>query len=191
MKLDWVQHKEPEYEMKKFGIRIVRVIAWAESQRRHLLEDIQWTDQAQRENICVADWRWRIIFIKNAMQEVAEKLKSWEYADMRKETTKNNEDWKNFLRSMIGDREQWVYSSTILTYWAVITVPPFLIKLLLPRVQESLDAKLDASKYTKEFEYSRQRFWLSTCSTRSWWVTQWFKKFGDVIGDSEKRRNWE
>ena len=29
-----------------------------------------------REYICVANWRYRIIFIKNAMQEVAEKLKN-------------------------------------------------------------------------------------------------------------------
>ena len=40
-----------------------------------------------REYICVADWRWRNIFIKSAMQEVAEKLKNWEYAAMRKEIT--------------------------------------------------------------------------------------------------------
>ena len=34
-------------------------------------------------------------------------------------------------------------SSTILTHRAVMTVPTFLIKLLLPRVQESLAAKLE------------------------------------------------
>ena len=34
---------------------------------------------------------------------------------------------------------------------------------------------------------SRKRFWSSTCPTRSWRITQWFKKFGD----SENRRNWE
>ena len=35
---------------------------------------------------------------------------------------RNNEDWENFLRSMIRNHEQWVYSSTILTYWAVMTI---------------------------------------------------------------------
>ena len=64
-------------------------------------------------------------------------------------------------------------------------VPTFLIKLLLqPR-------SWNAAKYTSECECSRKRFWSSTCSTRSWWMTQWFKKFGDIIGHSEKRRNWE
>ena len=29
-----------------------------------------------REHKCVAEWRWRIVFIRNAMQEVAEKLKN-------------------------------------------------------------------------------------------------------------------
>ena len=49
----------------------------------------------------------------------------------------------------------------------------------------------NCAKYTREYEYSWKRFWLSTCSTRSSLITQWFKKFGDIISDSEKRRNWE
>ena len=32
---------------------------------------------------------------------------------------------------------------------------------------------------------------MSTCSTRSWWITQWFTKFGDIIEYSENRRSWE
>ena len=32
---------------------------------------------------------------------------------------------------------------------------------------------------------------MSTCSTRSWWITRWFKKIGDNISDSENRKNWE
>ena len=40
-----------------------------------------------REYMCVANWRWRTIFIKKAMQEVAEKLKNWEYATIQKEIT--------------------------------------------------------------------------------------------------------
>ena len=31
-------------------------------------------------------------------------------------------------------------------------------------------------------------FWLSTCPTS---ILQWFMKFGGIIGDSERRRNWE
>ena len=36
----------------------------------------------------------------------------------------------------------------------------------------------NAAKYTRRCEYFWKRFWLWTCSTRSWWITQWFKKFG-------------
>ena len=46
------------------------------------------------------------IFIKNAMQEVAEKLKNLEYAAIKKEMTESNEDWNTFLRSMIRNHEQ-------------------------------------------------------------------------------------
>ena len=49
----------------------------------------------------------------------------------------------------------------------------------------------NAAKYTKRFKYSRKFFWLSTCSTSAWGITQWFEKFGNTIGNSEKRRNWE
>ena len=82
-------------------------------------------------------------------------------------------------------------SSTILTHRAVKTVLTFLIKFLLPRVQESLAAKLDAAKYTREDEYYWKRFRLSTCSKRSWWIIQWYKNFVDIMGVSENRRNWE
>ena len=75
----------------------------------------------ERAYTCGADWGWRTIFIKRAMQEVAEKLKNWKDAAIRKKYKKNNEDWKNFLRSMIRNHEQWVYSSTMLAYWAVMT----------------------------------------------------------------------
>ena len=37
----------------------------------------------------------------------------------------------------------------------------------------------------------RKRFWLSTCSTRSWRITQWFKKFGNTIGNRWCRGFWE
>ena len=82
-------------------------------------------------------------------------------------------------------------SSKILTHRAVMTVPTFLTKLLLPRVQENLAAKMECAKNTREYVYSWKRFWSSTCSTKSWRITQWFKKFGGVIGDSEDRRTWE
>ena len=66
-----------------------------ESQGQHSLEANQ-SKLNEREYICGANWRWRIIFIKKAMQEVAEKLKNWEYDAIRKKIRKNNEDWHNF-----------------------------------------------------------------------------------------------
>ena len=72
------------------------------------------------------------------MQEVAEKLKNWKDAAIRKKMLKNNKDWNNFLRSMIRNHEQWVYSSTILTHWAVMTYVPHQV---LPQVQESQAGK--------------------------------------------------
>ena len=41
-----------------------------------------------RDYICVANWRWRTIFIKNAMQEVAEKLKNWKDAAVKRKLQK-------------------------------------------------------------------------------------------------------
>ena len=69
--------------------------------------------------------------------------------------------------------------------------PTFLIKLLISRVI------WNAAKYTREYEYSWKRFWLSTCSTRSWWIIQFFKKFGNTIGNRWRcrefwqKRHWE
>ena len=59
-----------------------------------------------RGYICVANWRRRTIFIKKAMQEVAEKFKNKKEA--AGEILKNYEEWKNFLRNMIRNHEQWV-----------------------------------------------------------------------------------
>ena len=81
-----------------------------ESQRRQLLKANQGQIKLnEREYTCVADWRWRIIFIKDAPQEVVEKLKKLKRRCSWKEFLKNNEDGKNFLRSMIRNHEQWVY----------------------------------------------------------------------------------
>ena len=93
-----------------------------ESQRRQLEKAHQWADQAQRERIHLCSrLRWRTIFRKKAMQEVAEKLKNFKRRCYQEENTENNEDWNIFLCSMIRNNEQWVHSSTILTYWAVMT----------------------------------------------------------------------
>ena len=49
----------------------------------------------------------------------------------------------------------------------------------------------NAAKYTGEYWYSWKRFSSSPCSARSRWIIQLFKKFGNTIGDSENKRNWE
>ena len=85
-----------------------------EPQRRQLLKANQWADQAQRERTHLCSWLGMKdpIFIKNAVREVAEKLKSWKDAAIREgnySKKKNNEDKKNFLCSMIRNHERWVY----------------------------------------------------------------------------------
>ena len=120
---EWVRHEDPEFEAKKVRTRIIRVAAWAWTSKTTLIgsQSICRSSSTREKYICVADWRWRNI-IKKAMREVAEKLNNGKDAAMRKEIIpKNDEDWKNFLRSMIRNHEQWVYSSTILTHWAVLT----------------------------------------------------------------------
>ena len=37
-----------------------------------------------REYTCVVNWRWRTVFARNAMQEVAKKLENWEDAAVEK-----------------------------------------------------------------------------------------------------------
>ena len=105
--------------------------------------------RSAREYICVADWRWRNIFIKNAMQEVAEKLKNWEYAAMRKEITEEKRRWEEFLTQ--HDQESrtvslFFYDPDLLSSY---DIPTFLIKLLLHRVRKSRAAKLECREIHK------------------------------------------
>ena len=44
--------------------------------------------------------------------------------------------------------------------------------------KEAQPRNWNAAKYTREYEYSWKRFWLSAWSTRFWWIIQLFKKFG-------------
>ena len=63
-------------------------------------------------------------------------------------------------------------------------IPTFLIKLLLPRVQESLAVRLECHEiHERIWGFVETFFLLSTCSTRSWRITTWFKKFGNTIGN--------
>ena len=102
-----------------------------------------------------------------------------------------------FLCSMIRNHVQWVCwvkSSTKITsttgmYWRFENLQwPWLTEqlwqyhvphqILLPRFEEKAWSRnWNAAKYTRRYEYPWKRFSLSTCLTRSCWITQWFKKF--------------
>ena len=74
------------------------------------------------------------------MQEVAKKIEELKRRCYQEELLKRNEDWNNSLRSMIRNREQslFFYDPDLPSSYDGFT---FLIKLLLPRVQESPAAK--------------------------------------------------
>ena len=97
--------------------------------------------------------------------------------------TKNNENWKNFLPNKIRNHEHWVFSSTILTCWAVMTNLRSSSGSYYVEFKQAEPRSWNAAKYMREYEYSWKCFWLSTCSTRSWWIKQLFKKFGNTIGN--------
>ena len=83
----------------------------AESQRLQFLEDIQWTDQAQRERIHLCGE----LELEDHLHQECCARSCREIEDFKRRcceeenTEKNNEDWKNFLRSMIRNHEQCVY----------------------------------------------------------------------------------
>ena len=110
-----------------------------------------------REYIYVANWRWRTVFVKKATQEVAKNLKNWKEAAIKRKywkTTKigriqesrtvsllseiKYEDYKN-CRYILKIRKIFHDPDWLSSYDG----PAFLIKLSLPRVQESLAAILE------------------------------------------------
>ena len=187
--------------------------ALIELQREH---ESQWQQEAiqskpnVREYICDANWRWRTMFIKRAMQEVAEKLKNWKRRCLSRgkyrKTTKigrtSCEAWSGITNSESVEWSATKITRMIGIYWRLnffydlgllssYDLRTFLIKFLLLRVQESLVAKLECCEIHERKWYHWKCSWLSTCSTRCWWITQRFKKVDDIIGDSENSRNWE
>ena len=162
-----------------------------ESQRQQSLKPNH-TKLDVREYICVANWRWRIVFIKNAVQEVAEKLnnnfKGRFYQEKYTEKTAKIERisyaaWSGitnsesiFLRSWLAEHVWQYLRSSSSSYYLELKKP---------------SREVGMPRNTRENMNIPGKLWLSTCSTRSWWITQWLKKFGDISGDSEKRRNWE
>ena len=117
-----------------------------------------------REYTCVVNWRWRAVFCKGMLREKLTRiwridktlLSRGKYWITTKIGRMSCAAWSGIAHSESIERDQvrrlqerLVYNedskktSMILTHRAVLTVSTFLIKLLLPRVQESLAAKLE------------------------------------------------
>ena len=117
----------------------------------------------------------------------------------------------NILCSMIRGHEQWVYHGikfgNYKNDWSLLKIreifqdPDSPISFGSAHVshQASIPSSSkkawprfkNAAKYTRGYEYSRKRFWLSTCPTCLEEFHDDSRNFGNTIGDSEKRRNWE
>ena len=168
-----------------------------ESQRQQLLEANQ-IKLNVREYICVADWGWMTIFVKNAMQEVAEILKNWKDAAIKKEKYKKQRRLEEF--PVQHDQESrtvslFFYDLDLLSSY---DVPTFLIDLWLPRVQESLAAKLECCEIHERIWVFLETFLIVNMLTRD--PEELYNDsrnlatpsgIADDVEDSEKRRNWE
>ena len=115
---------------------------------------------------------------------------------MRKKITKNNEDWNHFLRSMMRNNERWVYSSRFwLSSHDILT---FFFQLLLPRVRESLAAKLECREIHERIWVFLETFLIVNMIdeilknyTIIQEICQHHRKSLMMSEDSEERRNWE
>ena len=109
---------------------------------KSLLAANQCADQAQRERIHLCG---RLVMKdhlhKESYARSCRKLRRRCYQERNYSKQRRLEQFPT--QHMIRNHEQSVYSSTILTLLSNYDVPTILIKLLLPRVQESVAAKLD------------------------------------------------
>ena len=136
----------------------------------------------ERAYTCGADWGWRTIFIKSFARSgrEIEELKRRCYQEKIQKEQRRLEDFPTqhdqesrtvslFFNDVGLLSSNDVLSSSSSSYY-------FELKKALPRCW-------NAAKYTRGYEDSWKRFRSSACSTKFWWITQWFKKFGDIIGD--------
>ena len=116
------------------------------SQKLQLLKDIHWTDQVQREtkNLC-SELKMQECNARSCQEFEELKMRSNQEENTQKQRRleeflmqRDQEDFQNYWKILRTQK-----SSTILTHRAVMTVPAFFIKLLSPRVQESLAAILE------------------------------------------------
>ena len=143
---NYSRHGDPKFGTKKFRIRVIRVAtsAWIWKTTVIGSQSMERSSSAW-ENTFV----WRIEDEEPSSPGLLRKRlpRIWRNAKTLLSRGKywKNKDWDNFLRSVIritysASIER---SSTKIARMIIMTVPTFLIKLLLPRVQESLVAKLE------------------------------------------------
>ena len=140
-----------------------------------------------RENICVANWRWRTVFTRNATQDVANNLKELKRTCIQEANTSIQQRLKEFL--MQDDKKSrtvslFFYDLDILSSNDVLT---FLIKLLLLRVRESRAAKLECREIHETIWVFQETFQIVNMLDEIVMI----QKIGGIIGDYENRRNWE
>ena len=150
-----------------------------------------------REYICVAGWWLRTIFIKNAMQEVAEKLKNWKDAAVERKILKTTKigrisyaAWSGITDSESILLRSWLTEQlwhTNVPHQALITSSsrkPGREVGMLRNTRENMsipgnvfDCQHGRRDPDELYNYSRD---LATPSA-----------IADDVEDSEKRRNWE
>ena len=161
-----------------------------ESQRELELQDDSYLRKANqsklnvREFICVANWRWRTIVIKDAMQEVAEKLKNFKRRCYQEENTEKTTKigrisyaaWAGITNSESILLRSWFTERLWRTY-----VPH---QAPITSISRKPSHEVGMPRNTREnVSILGNVFWSSTWSTRSWWITQWFQNFGNTIGN--------
>ena len=146
--------------------------------------------RSAREYICVADWRWRNIFIKNAMQEVAEKLKNWEYAAVRKEIIEKTKMWRISYAAWSGITNS---ESVLLRSWFTEhlwhTYVPH--QALITPSSKKPSREVGMPRNTREIKSVSGNVFDCQHARRDPDELHNDSRKLAIIGVSEKRRNWE
>ena len=134
------------------------------------------------KKFCVANWRWRIVFIRIAAQENFEELKRsciWGGGKYWNITRTNGLFWRfeNLLRSWLTE-QLWQYLFPHQTLITSISMKPSCEIGMLRNTRDGLSIP---GRVFDCWHARRDPDELYKC----------FKKFGDIFGYSENRRNWE
>ena len=160
------------------------------SQRLHFLEDIQRSDQAQRESMFASSI---MLYKKLPRNWIIENTLQWGRKSLKKqrrfEKFPTQQDQESRTVSLFFCDPDLLRSYDI---------PVFFIKLLLPRVQESLAAKLECREIQERIWVFLETFLIDnmldeilmnyTIIQETW---QHHRESLIMSRDSEKRRSWE